>query len=470
MVCCRTATAQTPGVLYTWNGTGNIQDWIRDTSKPNYTTLTNTTAGQLTITEIGDEGEPGSTDPEFYGRAQTFADGFNRMRESGATSGGGLDLTGLDYIEIDVSHNGAGPVNVEFYMQTTPGYSWIQAGSDGTISRTFQAPDWSLGPGTHTLRFPVNLLTKEEQAWITGYGLSVRDHVALGYLTWTVSEVRSVGTPLSVRDLATHNVGTSDNGLNGAFVNFDNAAVVGHITGQPQSGLSHNASGPGSLRWTDKGTQGVSGAPSGAAITWGNGTSHANDNSYYQRPTDLSNYNAVTFRMSATDALNGGGMLGVQPFFQTVTGGSYSHHGASGGIIGQFGEVLLPIDGQFHDLVIPLSLFQGNPDFQNTQVFGFNLFSHTNDLTINVDLVRFSEEVPLEGDYNGDGKVDAADYVVWRKAGTPGGYELWSQNFGNPMTGGGGGAGGQSAVPEPSAALLLLPVALGLIRRVGREV
>jgi hypothetical protein len=42
----------------------------------------------------------------------------------------------------------------------------------------------------------------------------------------------------------------------------------------------------------------------------------------------------------------------------------------------------------------------------------------------------------LMGDYNGDGNVGAADYVVWRKdpasfGGDPGGYDTWRSNFGN---------------------------------------
>ncbi|MEX2546100.1 MAG: hypothetical protein WD316_13305 [Phycisphaeraceae bacterium] len=37
----------------------------------------------------------------------------------------------------------------------------------------------------------------------------------------------------------------------------------------------------------------------------------------------------------------------------------------------------------------------------------------------------------LEGDYNGDGVVDAADYVVWRKTdGSAEGYNTWRTNFG----------------------------------------
>lgn len=74
----------------------------------------------------------------------------------------------------------------------------------------------------------------------------------------------------------------------------------------------------------------------------------------------------------------------------------------------------------------------------------------------------------LAGDYNGNGTVDAGDYVLWRKSpaaygGTPGGYNTWRANFGRPP---GSGSGlGSASVPEPSAGLLLvLGVALGLGR------
>ncbi len=60
----------------------------------------------------------------------------------------------------------------------------------------------------------------------------------------------------------------------------------------------------------------------------------------------------------------------------------------------------------------------------------------------------------LPGDYNFDGAVDAADYVVWRKG--PGylplHYDLWRTHFGDPS---GSGAGATiSSVPEPTTACL----------------
>jgi hypothetical protein len=77
------------------------------------------------------------------------------------------------------------------------------------------------------------------------------------------------------------------------------------------------------------------------------------------------------------------------------------------------------------------------------------------------------------GDYNNDGKVDAADYVLWRKGGTlqnetltpgtvtPDDYTPWRINYGGTWPGSGLGSG--SAVPEPGSALLGLASGLSLI-------
>jgi hypothetical protein len=66
----------------------------------------------------------------------------------------------------------------------------------------------------------------------------------------------------------------------------------------------------------------------------------------------------------------------------------------------------------------------------------------------------------LSGDYNNDGKVNAADYVLWRKSpgtfgGDPAGYNTWRANFGNGSPGSGASLG-SSAVPEPSTVWMLL--------------
>jgi len=76
----------------------------------------------------------------------------------------------------------------------------------------------------------------------------------------------------------------------------------------------------------------------------------------------------------------------------------------------------------------------------------------------------------LAGDYNGNGVVDAADYVLWRAGGTlqndatpgvqPADYDVWRANFNHPSSGSSLGAG--SAVPEPASLLLGLLCIAGL--------
>jgi autotransporter-associated beta strand protein len=66
----------------------------------------------------------------------------------------------------------------------------------------------------------------------------------------------------------------------------------------------------------------------------------------------------------------------------------------------------------------------------------------------------------LPGDFNLDGKVDAADYVLWRKYdGTPVGYDTWRTHFGRTAGSGAGAVFVDFSVPEPTIALLALSLA-----------
>ena len=63
---------------------------------------------------------------------------------------------------------------------------------------------------------------------------------------------------------------------------------------------------------------------------------------------------------------------------------------------------------------------------------------------------------PLPGDFNGDGKVDGADYVVWRNTnGSPSGYSTWRTHFGQ-SSGSGVGAAIYFGIPEPTTRNFLL--------------
>jgi hypothetical protein len=76
----------------------------------------------------------------------------------------------------------------------------------------------------------------------------------------------------------------------------------------------------------------------------------------------------------------------------------------------------------------------------------------------------------LAGDFNHDGAVNAADYVVWRKPlSTDGGYAEWQTNFGRTVAGR-GASRLPTTVPEPAVVCLLAHAAgllVGAARRRG---
>ena len=104
-----------------------------------------------------------------------------------------------------------------------------------------------------------------------------------------------------------------------------------------------------------------------------------------------------------------------------------------------------------------------------TQPAGFSYSLVNNPGNSSIDL--HVNALGLPGDFNSDGKVDAGDYVTWKKnegtnnalandggLGTPIGaahYNLWRANFGNPTGAGSGGLGDAGNVPEPATIVLL---------------
>lgn len=90
---------------------------------------------------------------------------------------------------------------------------------------------------------------------------------------------------------------------------------------------------------------------------------------------------------------------------------------------------------------------------------------------LGADLAEFSNllvtfiAARLPGDFNGDNKVDAADYVVWRTTiNTPSAYNTWRSNFG-ATAGSGAAQEGGTGVPEPAPPLMLaIAAAIALFR------
>ncbi len=101
---------------------------------------------------------------------------------------------------------------------------------------------------------------------------------------------------------------------------------------------------------------------------------------------------------------------------------------------------------------------------------------------MDVEYVRvWTKQTGLIGDYNHDGRVDSADYTVWRDTlgqsgiglaadGSGNGtvddadYTMWQSHFG--ASSGGSGTGSTTAVPEPTSVFLVAMAMLGLVWRI----
>jgi hypothetical protein len=149
-------------------------------------------------------------------------------------------------------------------------------------------------------------------------------------------------------------------------------------------------------------------------------------------------------------------------------------------------------DNSYDDLNLELwSVADGAPAFlisessslyNNTEHFSFALPS-TGDYALRVrwfnelfDMIgdadhelyglAWSAVAAMPGDFNHDGTVDAADYVIWRKTdGTQTGYDTWRANFGASLGPGSGSAAyplgvsaesPSAAIPEPASLATLL--------------
>jgi hypothetical protein len=175
--------------------------------------------------------------------------------------------------------------------------------------------------------------------------------------------------------------------------------------------------------------------------------------------------------------------------------------GSSGGI-GFISDELIDVNG--HDLGSAVAIADNETDFfqslstakfapKSQVVVATNVFitglSNMDAISLNSFTQRFDQDGPpgLTGDYNQNGAVDAADYVVWREnegAENPlpndpiGGiigashYNQWRSNFSETSAGIGSSSAATTstrAVPEPATLLsLLLVIGLALTRQ-GRH-
>lgn len=176
---------------------------------------------------------------------------------------------------------------------------------------------------------------------------------------------------------------------------------------------------------------------------------------------------------------------GVYNINVALTGGPFSTGGA---LIYTFWDQ----DGMDKEWAIPLDLGLGfaTGDPASTVAFRndtIDILFYTEEGAGDIhDVVRYTLAATpeIQGDYNGDNVVDAADYAVWRNtfgdigSGLPADgngdlvvdqddYDLWRMNYGSSPT----PATAAATAPEPSAVMLLtlLVAGAGASRATGRD-
>lgn len=126
----------------------------------------------------------------------------------------------------------------------------------------------------------------------------------------------------------------------------------------------------------------------------------------------------------------------------------------------------LPSDTMGDSGLIDVSAFSGT----DVELFIGLISDGISGGSIGLQNIRFVSAVPaLDGDFNLDGSVDAADYVLWREetvGGSSDGFDIWRSNFGTSDVGSGLY---DTAVPEPAtAALFVLGLFAFRCRRANR--
>jgi hypothetical protein len=190
---------------------------------------------------------------------------------------------------------------------------------------------------------------------------------------------------------------------------------------------------------------------------------------------------------------HGGGTFGLHAQFQGDPIGSAEQH-IEGREPGTYRDLRIDLKGATHPLTFATNqtfndIFCTDVECGENDLLpsGFQFYFNktgsqsSHPLTVYIDNVRFvppADGVP--GDYNENGSVDAADYVLWRNGGpltnevadpgtvSPGDYSEWRARFGNSSAA--ASSLGTAAVPEPSAMVLgVIACAMWWSRRCRRE-
>ena len=227
----------------------------------------------------------------------------------------------------------------------------------------------------------------------------------------------------------------------------------------------------------------VGNAQNATTTVWGTGTYNVSAGTITANQTtgpalSIAPQGTGIFRVTGDDAVidvngnmtvNAGGSAQGTLAFQLETGDLLSLIDVSGTARFNKGAMLVLDDSlaaptqTSYDLLTAPIIADIGISFSGPAGWGYRIVSGGNGKILRVGL-GLTRQLP--GDHNDDGVVDAADYVQWRKdpdayGGSPGGYDAYRQNFGDPFSSGSSLSGAQ--VPEPASALLCYAAVAGLM-------
>jgi T5SS/PEP-CTERM-associated repeat protein len=454
---------------------GANSQWVNS----NFLIVGSSGSGALTIQDGGsissDNGLIGSDDGSNGTMTVTGA-------ASTWTNGGDLEVGSIGTGTLTIAAGGG--------VSDQDGTIGAHSGSNGTVTVTGAGSTWTnsgslLIGGFGFFGFGTGMLTIEAGGSVSNVGVGTifgsnsTATVTGAGSNWTNSGNLSIGTGGTLTIEAGGSVANQD----GAIAPFSTVTVTGAGSTWTNSGdltIGENDGASGTLIVSDGGAVSVGGQLTveltGSAA--GNGTLSAD----------------VVNRGIVSPGLSPGVLMGVSPgaldvdgnYVQsaggklqlrlggTTPGSDYDQLQVSGAVTlnGTLSVALansfVPSAGDVFDILDWTSL-SGTFDAIMLPALSADLVWNTSQLYLSGVLI-----VTIPGDYNGDGTVDTADYVLWRKdpaafGGDPAGYNTWRTNFGRQIGAGSGFAASPRGVPEPECSLLVCLALAGRLAR-GRSV
>ncbi len=258
-------------------------------------------------TVFNNEGEFHELAFSVEGAGGAIRDNFNNTGALFQPGAGGVDLTGLSTIEMEIRYEGDVPTqNLQFYVQANTTSTYVGMND---VTLTAGVPE--------VISFDLSVLTPPQIAFVRVWGVNVRALPAEYEgppLRFFIKEVRSTGTPLTERLYADFVAGGPDDGFHGVFMNFNGAAIVGN-TGQDKTGFSRVefTGTDGVLEYQQQYAEDGSAVPFGPAWSWQNGFNPG----FNGRPTDATNYDFIEVDIALENT--SGTSLDVAYFTQSTT-------------------------------------------------------------------------------------------------------------------------------------------------------